>query len=262
MLFSKVDVDLIRLITGITSTVLILYLTVLFYRMKGKMPGVSAWVFLIAGMSIILVARVLSLLGTWRLVTVYPNLSDILLMVGMITVVYGMSLWNKQALKMVHRLTQDSVTDPLTHAYNRRFLNDRLGPQLTQPPGLVKHQGRFALALLDLDNFKQLNDKYGHLCGDRILQAVTESLGNSVRDHDVIVRYGGDEFAIIFPDADSGSRSAIIDRINEAISHVRLPDEDQQLTASIGIAFYPDDGYVFDDLVKVADDRMYAVKDS
>lgn len=124
--------------------------------------------------------------------------------------------------------------------------------------------GCSSVLLVDLDHFKSVNDTYGHLAGDDVLTAVARSMEAAVRSGDLVGRFGGEEFAVLLPDADSAAAAAIAERIRAAIAdlHIRFEAEDDALhvTASVGVAAYPADGSTLDEVLEQADRALYAAK--
>jgi len=149
-------------------------------------------------------------------------------------------------------LNRLSITDSLTGLYNQRHFYARLKEEI----GRSRRQNHMlSLVLFDLDAFKQYNDSYGHLAGDRLLQKVGEVIGTKIRqDVDSGYRYGGDEFAVILIDADAAVAEMMSLRIRDGIQ------ETCGLTASAGYATLSE-GQTADDLVGDADKRLYAHKD-
>lgn len=150
-----------------------------------------------------------------------------------------------------------AYTDPLTTLLNYQGMTELATTNLKNNEYLSK-----ALMFIDLDNFKAVNDTYGHLKGDEILKAVAEVLKSCTRDKDVKGRIGGDEFEVLLDDVKSHRATIEIGkRILEGIE--RIPYDhgiETELSCSIGIAFAPLDAKTFPDLVKVADDRVYEAK--
>lgn len=149
--------------------------------------------------------------------------------------------------------------DALTGLPNRNLLQDRFHQAVSQVER--KHKA-LALILLDLNDFKRVNDKLGHASGDKLLQAVAARLIAAIRGTDTACRYGGDEFAIMLPEVDSpkttGSLAGeVLARVGE--SYI-IDDCEIHITASVGTAVYPADGQTFDDLMKQADIAMYRAK--
>jgi diguanylate cyclase (GGDEF)-like protein len=152
-------------------------------------------------------------------------------------------------------LAQLALLDPLTQLYNRRFMNERL-------PAEVAHAGRtgtrFAMAFIDLDKFKRLNDVFGHAAGDRALVAFGQVLRSGLRLYDVTCRFGGDEFVVLFPDSDGEGAKVALDKLRSERAWVLsdLP----AVTFSAGIAQFPDDGHSWAQLFDVADRNLRSAK--
>jgi diguanylate cyclase (GGDEF)-like protein len=146
-----------------------------------------------------------------------------------------------------HTLRREAVTDPLTRAGNRSALRQRLD-------GVT---GNVTVALVDLDDFKPVNDTYGHDTGDAVLQVVAERLMGTVREDDLVARFGGDEFAIVFADGTTLEGAApSIDRIVATIGEPVVTDRGTVLvSASVGLASGP-----ATEVVQQADAALYAVK--
>ena len=149
--------------------------------------------------------------------------------------------------------------DALTGLANRNLLNDRLTQEIAHAH---RHQSNLAVMYLDLDNFKDINDGYGHAVGDALLTMVANRLRCSVREGDTVARQGGDEFILLLPDV--GGRDAAMQVAENMLHAVASPYviEKQELfiSVSIGIAIYPDDGTDMDMLFKNADSAMYYAK--
>jgi diguanylate cyclase (GGDEF)-like protein len=162
-------------------------------------------------------------------------------------------------------LRQAATHDPLTHLPNRTLLRDRLHAARARAG---RNRQRFALAYVDLDGFKKVNDQHGHGTGDALIVAVAGKLAKAVRATDTVARLGGDEFALLFEGLDSPAGAQhVADKIHGLICEpVRLRSEAQRqevevtVGASIGLALFPDHGSEVDDLVVLADMTMYAVK--
>lgn len=130
------------------------------------------------------------------------------------------------------RLALSAATDPLTGALNHREFHERLAGAVAR----AHRQGHdLAVALIDLDNFKPINDTYGHQIGDRVLVDVVEHLRAAVREGDVVARIGGDELALVLPDCDLADATAMAERVRATIAAADLGDG-QKLTLSIGVS--------------------------
>ena len=127
--------------------------------------------------------------------------------------------------------------DPLTGVGNYRLLSSRLQYELARHR---RHGRRFAVILLDLDGFKDVNETFGHLAGDRVLREVGAALVAAVRDQDTVARQGGDEFSVLAPEAGPKEAELLAARLCDAVGEVA--GVTSNLTASIGYAIYPDDG--------------------
>ena len=150
-----------------------------------------------------------------------------------------------------------SHKDALTGTYNRRFLNV-LFPKLQAKAD--RNDTKVSVLMLDADQFKSINDVYGHKVGDAAMKHIAEVLFDEVRHGDFIARMGGDEFLILAPDTDSISVKAFAMRIESGLEAQTLHGMEEVVSVSIGTATYPDDAQNFDDLLRVADHRMYAKK--
>lgn len=155
-----------------------------------------------------------------------------------------------------------SVTDDLTRLYNSRFLNQVLRRETKR----ASRNGRpLSLLFLDLDEFKSVNDRHGHLAGSRTLVEAADVVRASARETDICARFGGDEFAVVLPDTGPEGAYAVAERVCERLAeHVFLADDglDVHLTASIGVATLPDVAGSAEELLRAADRAMYQVKDA
>ena len=160
--------------------------------------------------------------------------------------------------KRIKQLEKLSITDELTKLLNRRgFL-----AQLRRTLSSSKRTGvGGTLVILDLDRFKNINDRYGHIAGDRLLQKIASSLKLKVRDSDTIGRLGGDEFAIILAGLPSSMVSNRIDEIQSAISHLHFEWENHKITVCASIGRYDYSGIeTYTELINLADLSMYEKK--
>jgi len=169
---------------------------------------------------------------------------------------------NKNELEQKNRTLQDlSVRDGLTGLFNRRYLREAL--EMLHSRSRRKNEP-FSLAFIDIDHFKQFNDCTGHLEGDMVLKALASLLNNRLRKSDLIARYGGEEFVILLPD--TSKENSI--RFAETICHLIADHEFTgthgqslgQVTVSIGVATFPDDGAEPEDILTRADEALYAAK--
>jgi diguanylate cyclase (GGDEF)-like protein len=153
-----------------------------------------------------------------------------------------------------------SITDDLTKLHNSRFLNTMLRREVER---CRRYRTPVSLIFLDLDGFKDVNDKHGHLCGSRTLVEVGEVIKGMVREIDVASRYGGDEFTVILPQTGPEGAQIIAERIRQRIEETNFLASyglRVRITASLGIACFPEHGRTKDDLIARADQAMYQVK--
>ncbi len=156
------------------------------------------------------------------------------------------------------RAEDTSMTDYLTGLPNARSLFEQMGQQIA-----ACRQTGSAMSILvcDLDGFKQINDRFGHLEGNRLLQMVAAALTRNCRDRDYVARMGGDEFVMLLNDVDAAHAAGCIGRIVSAVEHegIKLCGE-SLISASFGSAHVPEDGFDPEHLLSVADSRMYKTK--
>ncbi|HLN12976.1 MAG TPA: sensor domain-containing diguanylate cyclase [bacterium] len=159
----------------------------------------------------------------------------------------------------LHQQAKDiSGTDALTGLANRRAFLDRIEAEMARAR---RSGGRVTIVLLDTNEFKAVNDAYGHYMGDRALIRVAEALVRNIRRSDLAVRYGGDEFLVVMPDTAMAQARRIIARIGVEALHVDVKDLPRvTLSMSWGAATWPDDAATTDGLLRVADARLYAMK--
>lgn len=157
-------------------------------------------------------------------------------------------------------LQRVAALDPLTGLYNRRFGMARLDDELTR---IQRSQAPLSLLIIDLDDFKRLNDSYGHLAGDKMLVHVAGTIRELLRAGDVVMRYGGEEFIVILPGSGLEEARKVAERIRVAISQsqVQVVGHSLSVTASLGVACSSDDGIsTAEPLLRLADSRLYAAK--
>lgn len=164
-------------------------------------------------------------------------------------------------LRLLQSMSEQANIDPLTGIYNRRFCEDyarklmAMARRKNTPLGFI---------MMDLDHFKSINDVYGHETGDRILKQFAKTVTQSMRETNLIARFGGEEFVVLLPDTDSKACQLVAERIRKAIAHMSLPAAKEksipQITVSLGIAVYPEHGAALEDVLQASDRALYESK--
>jgi diguanylate cyclase (GGDEF)-like protein len=161
--------------------------------------------------------------------------------------------------KLQNQLREESIRDPLTGLYNRRYLEDAVEREFARA---LRDQYPVGIIMVDIDHFKKVNDSFGHISGDVVLQKLANLFLNSFRLEDIICRFGGEEFIIVMP---ATSAFTAIERVEE----FRITLENTvmdilgnpiHITISAGVSVFPDDGRSFEDVIHAADQAMYKAK--
>ncbi len=163
----------------------------------------------------------------------------------------------EQSLK---RLYEETTIDGLTRVYNRRFLDQRLQEEVAYAR---RHRTELSLALIDIDHFKSINDRYGHQTGDRVLESVAKIIQDQLRTEDVVARYGGEEFALVLRGVPLRGAASVADRIRAALQGTTLcvGSASVHITLSAGCASLSQSGGSSQDtLLAEADERLYLAK--
>lgn len=159
-------------------------------------------------------------------------------------------------LASLKNLLELAHTDHLTSAMNSRYFYEVLQVELNR---IQRSQRPFTMAYLDLDNFKAINDRFGHVVGDQALIALVNSVKNMIRKSDVIARLGGDEFAILFPETGRDGAHIILDKIEDSVTDV-MQQRDLPITFSVGVLTCTAAPGTPSELVKMVDNLMYEAK--
>ncbi len=158
------------------------------------------------------------------------------------------------------RLQREAIHDPLTNLFNRRFLDETLARDLKHA---LREKRTLCVAMLDLDFFKKLNDTFGHEAGDEVLKFIGKYLNKTLRGSDIACRYGGEEFVIILPDANISKVLPRLETIRETIKNKTILYQNISLptiTVSIGVAEVPVHGKTSEEVLRAADQALYAAK--
>ena len=163
-------------------------------------------------------------------------------------------------LQLKEALKNQSIRDALTNLFNRRYLEEAMEREMARAERSVS---KLSVLMLDIDHFKQFNDKFGHEAGDRVLWEVGSLLNKFVRKSDIACRYGGEELVVLLPDTGLDDAKNIAEKIREEIKDLTLTHMNSSLgvvTVSIGVSFYPEDGQTGLELMRQADIALYNAK--
>lgn len=141
-----------------------------------------------------------------------------------------LELKNKELMKKNALLEQMAITDSLTGLYNKGYLLKRLESEILRA---VRYNEITSLIIMDIDNFKEINDTHGHLFGDKVLKDISKLISDSVRDVDITARYGGDEFFVVCPNTDVNGAKILAERIRSSIENHKLKLENTSVSVSL-----------------------------
>jgi two-component system, cell cycle response regulator len=155
-------------------------------------------------------------------------------------------------------LHQKAITDGLTQVYNRRFFEERLKEEFRRAQ---RYDDPLSLVLLDLDEFKSINDRFGHQEGDRVLRDVAAVMRKSIRDTDVVARYGGEEFALLLPKTPLAGALTVAERVWKDVAVLKAGAPPVRITGSLGVSGFPNRSVSSpEQLFRTADDALYRAK--
>ncbi len=190
---------------------------------------------------------------------------------------YGRFFWSDQVSRVIllglhtalctgivlrlQRHRRMSNSDRLTGLFNRAYFEEFLSAEVRRSRRYVRH---FAVAMVDIDRFKNFNDSYGHAAGDRALKKVAETIQHGVRRSDLVARYGGEEMVLVMPETSLNAARKRLEAIRESVAAepIQVPKrvESVRVTVSAGVACWPADGDDPDDLLHTADARLFHAK--
>jgi len=159
----------------------------------------------------------------------------------------------------IQMLKQQVARDSMTELYNHNHFRETLQIEISRAQ---RYKIPLSLIMADIDNFKSINDTFGHIAGDRVIKTVAGCLRKELRESDRIARYGGDEFAVILPETEINGALMVAERIRKSIEALRINHEGDfvNLTMSFGIFFCLDEKISPDESIKRADSALYQAK--
>ncbi|MFL0197565.1 GGDEF domain-containing protein [Clostridium sp. WILCCON 0269] len=163
--------------------------------------------------------------------------------------------FNRKQYAYSKELLDMSITDPLTGIYNRGKFNEDLKKWIDYSK---RYRASFSVAIFDLDNFKRINDTYGHLVGDKVIVGTVNVIKNSIRQTDVFARWGGEEFVLLFPNTNRQQAIELTERLRVLISHNKF-EKVGSVTCSFGLATFKENDNA-DSLINSADELLYTAK--
>jgi len=158
-----------------------------------------------------------------------------------------------------NKLVEMNLRDGLTGAYNRRFLESKLEEEFNRHK---RYGGVYSIIIFDIDHFKNVNDSFGHQCGDFIIKSITARVSSLIRNVDYVARYGGEEFCCVLPETGIQAAARIAERFREAVSQLENNFDDNviKVTISLGVAEFREDIASSSQLMKKADEALYTAK--
>jgi len=162
---------------------------------------------------------------------------------------------------LMEKLKEKSLRDGLTGLYNRKFLEEFIDKINQQAE---RHATSYAVLMLDIDYFKQVNDQYGHDIGDKFIKLLAQTVGENIRNADIVARYGGEEFVLLLHESTPEGAKAVAEKIRESFAQKTLLLNGKHIhkTVSIGISFFPENAKALREAIKYADVALYKAKES
>ncbi len=169
--------------------------------------------------------------------------------------IYTIIFVNRRSAKHSEELYEISITDSLTGLYNYRFFSDYIQTEYNRAQ---RNNQIFTVVMMDINNFKQVNDRYGHLEGDRVLNEIATLIKSNIRNYDVAFRYGGDEFVIVLPETSKEIANALVERLKQ--SYEEYCKKYHEIQFSVAVGYEDSKGKSLEELYQLADELMYKEK--
>ena len=168
----------------------------------------------------------------------------------------GIGMENASLYQQMHEM---ATIDGLTQVYNRLYFQERL---LKEFSDARENNYKLSLAIFDIDHFKKFNDTYGHMFGDKVLKNIAQLVKKSIRSRDIIARFGGEEFVLLFPRTSLEEAFEKVERLRKKIAGITIKDDvvAASVTVSFGVSCYPESSLTENELISRADDALYDAK--
>jgi diguanylate cyclase (GGDEF)-like protein len=164
-----------------------------------------------------------------------------------------------QNARYFDQVRQLAYRDGLTGVFNRRYFETRILEEISRAN---RYQSEVSVLMIDVDQFKQLNDEFGHLLGDEVLRRMSGMFTQHLRTSDIVCRYGGDEFAVLLPETDNATATSVAEKLRRLAECCEFAGVPRPVTLSIGVASVPVNGTTRDQVIKAADEALYLAKQS
>lgn len=162
-----------------------------------------------------------------------------------------------QNARYFEKVRQLAYVDGLTGIFNRRYFEMRMAEEIERAQ---RYENQLSVIMIDIDNFKKLNDEFGHLLGDETLRQVSTIFAQNLRKVDIACRYGGEEFVILAPQTSGDHAHAVAEKLRKVVEGWSFPGVPRPVTITAGVSSFPANGRTRDELVKAADDALYLAK--
>lgn len=231
--------------------------------MRRKLPVVTKslrtrlWVIIIIAIAYLIYTSLADFIPQYWDQIGFQPLSRSILTFGMLVIL----LICLSGLAISERMTSLIIREGLTGLFNQIYIRQRLEEEFYRSK---RYEHPLSLLMIDLDNFKALNDRYGHTAGDHLLKYFSQMISETIRPSDIAARYGGEEFLIILPETTRKEALTVAERIQKKISlypfRIDSRKEEVQFTISIGVSTFPDSGQNAEELITLADMALYQAK--